>query len=79
MNFGKRISDIYKKVQMLKSARNTKCLEILGIFNNLFEFELIETTLRLSETFRIQVKAWLGNNEDLFQQIYKQVNTSKCK
>lgn len=67
------ISDVYKKLNLLKVSDNTECRLSWEIFDGLLKIEETNSPIVLPEIFQLEVKGWLKNNEKLFEQVNHQV------
>lgn len=78
-HLGLSIADVYRKLELMKASEFPECSQIWFLFNSMFSMELIEAGLKLPEGFQSEVKGWLGNDPELFEQVHHQVSWSWCK
>lgn len=72
---GRSIPDVYKKLQLLKTSSVQKCRRVWDLFDNILRIEKVQAPIVLSEPFQIEVKGWLDNDDNLFQQVNHQVKS----
>jgi hypothetical protein len=73
---GRSIGDVYKKLELMKVSSVSECKAIWELFSRMFRMEEIEAPIVLPESFKPEVRGWLGNDSKLFEQVTRQVRVS---
>lgn len=67
-----KISNLNQILSQWSSNKDTECAELYKNFNQIYDIQIKNSVVRVPNSFESKVKAWLGNNEKLYEQVNNQ-------